>query len=135
VNPYKHGVLSRCWWWFGKRTGKTLRLDLVAEFVDTDGKHIDATPAGDVMVRPDHETAETAGQNPLPSQRVSRKPSDIPEIETRAFAPHMLPDRDVASASFYSRPTIARVCGVPHGDQRSRDGKDYFYFEVPLEKQ
>src|SRR5579871_2323657 len=137
VNPYKHGVLPVLVV-FENGTGKTLRLDLVAELVDTDGKHIDATPATDVMrIGGVTKPPKLPGQNPLPfPTRKPKGPLNIPEIETRAFAPHMLPDRDVASGFFYFqadyRPGVRLyITGI----KDPATGKDYFYFEVPLERQ
>jgi len=65
-DPYKHGVLPVLVV-FENGTGKTLRLDLVAEFVDTDGKHIDATPAGGRdRIGGITKPPKLPGQNPLP---------------------------------------------------------------------
>src|ERR1700690_785820 len=48
LNPNKYGVL-RVVVILENGTGKALRLNLKAEFVRADGKHIDATPPEDVQ--------------------------------------------------------------------------------------
>src|SRR5438128_1441148 len=47
VNPYKYGVLPVLVV-LENSTGKALRLDLEAELVQPNGRHLDATPAADV---------------------------------------------------------------------------------------
>src|SRR5438445_9573594 len=48
VHPYRHGVLPVLVV-LENATGKALRLDLQAEFIQPNGRHLDATPASDVI--------------------------------------------------------------------------------------
>src|SRR5579864_5529806 len=94
VNPYKYGVLPVLVV-LENGTGKALRLDLVAELVDPNGRHIDATPAGNVAHLADSPKApKLPGQSPLPfpTRRERKGPLNVWEIEGRAFAAKMLPE-------------------------------------------
>src|SRR5216684_995227 len=48
VHPYKYGVLPVLVI-LENNTGKALRLELEAEFIQADGRHTGATPASDVI--------------------------------------------------------------------------------------
>src|ERR1051325_1354835 len=49
ANPYKYGILPVLVV-LQNETGKVLRLDLKAQFVDAKNRHIDAMPPGDVVL-------------------------------------------------------------------------------------
>jgi hypothetical protein len=137
VNPYKYGVLPVLVV-VENGTGKALRLDLQAEFVQSDGRHLDSTPAGDVaridgVIKP----PKLPGQSPIPlPHREKKGPLNVWEIEGRAFLARMLPPTDSASGFFYFQTEYqpgSRLYLTGIKDPAS--GKDYFYFEVPMEKQ
>src|SRR5262250_2709971 len=66
VNPYKYGVLPVLVV-LENATGKALRLELEAEFVQPDGRHLDATPASDVTrINGVTKPPKIPGQSPLP---------------------------------------------------------------------
>ena len=77
------------------------------------------------------------GQSPLPLPRREKKgPLNVWEIEGRAFLARMLPTADSASGFFYFQTeykTGSRL--YLNGVKDAASGKDYFYFEVPIEKQ
>ena len=137
VNPYRYGVLPVLVV-VQNDTGKALRLDLQAEVVQADGRHLDATPAGDVA-RIDGviKAPKLPGQSPIPLPHRERKgPLNVWEIEGRGFLARMLPATDSASGFFYFQTEYqpgSRLYLTGIKDPAS--GKDYFYFEVPMEKQ
>ena len=66
MNPNKYGVLPVLVI-LENGTGKALRLDLQAEFVTADSKHVTALPADDVQhLRGVTEAAQDPGAPPLP---------------------------------------------------------------------
>ena len=139
VNPYQHGVLPVLVV-MENGTGKALRLDLEAEFVDPGGKHVEATPASDVVyIDSTVKRPKLPGQSPYPNP-FPRKPKGGPlntcEIEGRAFAPKMLPPGESAFGFFYFQ--AQNIPGSKiylTGIEDAASGKDYFYFEVPFEPQ
>ncbi len=137
VNPYQHGVLPVLVV-MENGTGKALRLDLEAEFVDPGGKHVEATPASDVVyIDSTVKRPKLPGTSPYPNP-FPRKPKGGPlntwEIEGRAFAPKMLPPGESAFGFFYFQ--TQNIPGSKiylTGIKDAASGKDYFYFEVPFE--
>src|SRR5579871_2909928 len=88
VNPVKYGVLPVLVI-FENNTSKTLRLDLQAEYDDPGNRHIDATPASDVLYLGSSvkQPKMPGATRPLPLPHHDKKgPLNTPEIETRAFA-------------------------------------------------
>ena len=137
AEPYKHGVLPVLVV-MQNDTGKTLRLDLNAEFVDPGGRHVEATPASDVIyVDSNVKRPKLPGTSPYPNP-FPRKPKGGPlntwEIEGRAFAPKLLPSGESAYGFFYFQ--TQNIPGSKiylTGVKDAQSGKDYFYFEVPFE--
>jgi hypothetical protein len=137
VNPYRYGVLPVLVV-LENGTGKALRLELEAELVLPDGRHMEATPAADITrVNGVSKPPKIPGQSPLPFPRREKKgPLNVWEIEGRAFVARMLPASDSSSGFFYFQTEYqpgSRLYLTGVKDPAS--GKDYFYFEVPVEKQ
>lgn len=116
-------------------TGKALRLNLRAEFVTADGKHVIAIPPEDVQhLNGGTKAPRMPGTNPLPFPRRDKKgPLNIEEIDGRSFAAKMLPIGERAYGFFYFN--------VQHepgsrlyltGIRDAASGQDYFYYELPL---
>jgi hypothetical protein len=117
-------------------TGKTLRLDLEAEYVDPGNRRIEATPSSEVIyIGTEVKRPRMPGTTPIPLPSRNKKgPLNTPEIETRAFAAKMLPDGNSASGFFYFQtPYVPGSKLVLSGIKDAASGKDYFYFEVPLD--
>ncbi len=139
ANPYKYGVLPVLVV-FQNDTGKALRLDLQAEFVDPGNRHVEATPADDVLyigsnVKPPKLRGSSPYPNPFP-HGPKKGPLNTTEIETRAFAAKMLPAGESAYGFFYFQ--TQNMPGSKlylTGLKDATTGKDYFYFEIPLEKE
>src|ERR1700678_3913128 len=87
VNPYQHGVLPVLLV-LENGTGKAIRLDLRAELVDPGDKHVDATPASDVIyVDSSPKAPRMPGTSPYPNPfpgKVKKGPLNTWEIEGRA---------------------------------------------------
>jgi hypothetical protein len=137
VNPYRYGVLPVLMV-LENGTGKALRLDLEAEFIQPDGRHVESTPAIDVTrINGVTKPPKLPGQGPFPlPHREKKGPLNVWEIEGRAFIARMLPSGDSASGFFYFQTEYqpgSRLYLTGIKDPAS--GKDYFYFEVPIEKQ
>ncbi len=137
AEPYKHGVLPVLVV-MQNDTGKTLRLDLRAEYVDPGGRHVEATPPSDVIyIDSNVKRPKMPGTSPYPNP-FPRKPKGGPlntwEIEGRAFAPKLLPPGENAYGFFYFQ--TQNIPGSKlylTGIKDAQSGKDYFYFEVPFE--
>jgi hypothetical protein len=135
VNPYKYGVIPILVV-LQNDTGKALRLDLHAEFVDPGGRHVDATPASDVIyVGSDPKRPRIPGASPIPLPSRNKKgPLNTSEIEVRAFSAKMLPVGESAFGFFYFQ--TENIPGSKlylTGLKDAASGKDYFYFEIPLD--
>jgi hypothetical protein len=138
LNPNQYGVLPILVV-FENATGGTLRLNLEAQIVDPDNRHIDATPASDIarlggVPKPPKLPGQSPNPIPLP-RKPKKSPLNVPEIEGRAFVAHMLPERDSAFGFFYFQTEFRPGSRLYlTGIKDAGSGKDYFYFEVPLEK-
>jgi hypothetical protein len=136
ANPNKYGVLPILVV-IANATGKALRLDLQAEFIEPDGKHLDATPALDVtFIGGSKKVPRIPGSSgapfPLP-RRTKGGPLDTLEITGRAFAAKLLPAGESVNGFFYFQTdpkpgTKLYLTGI----KDAATGQDYFYYEIPL---
>ncbi|HLW77561.1 MAG TPA: hypothetical protein VKS01_11265 [Bryobacteraceae bacterium] len=135
AEPMKYGVVPVLVI-FENHTGKTLRLDLETEYVDPGNHHVEATPASDVVyIGAQVKRPPMPGSRPFPFPRGTKKgPLNTPEIETRAFAAKMVTDGSSAYGFFYfeTEPIPGSKLYLT-GIKDAQTGKDYFYFEVPLD--
>lgn len=140
LNPNKHGVLPVLVI-LENGTGKALRLNLKAEFVDAGGQHLNATPGDDVIYlegirKPPKIYDPNPLGIPLPRKRLKKGPLNIWQIPGRQFTAKLLPAGESVSGFFYFQTdhepgTRLYLTGI----QDASSGQDYFYFEVPLERQ
>lgn len=139
VNPNKYGVLPVLVV-IENGTGKALRLDLMTEYIDAEKQHVPALSIEDVKnTNFAPKAPRMPGMNPLPfplPSRGKKGPLNVWEIEGRAFAAKLLPPSESASGFFYfySDHTPGSQLYLT-GIKEAATGKDYFYFEVPVEKQ
>ena len=135
ANPYKYGVMPVLVI-LENGTGKTLRLDLQAEFVEPDGRHVNATPASDVTyIGANPHAPRFPGTNPLPfPTRHKKGPLNTWEIEGRAFVVHLLPSGESAHGFFYfeTEPRPGSKLYLT-GIKDAASGEEYLYFEMPLQ--
>jgi hypothetical protein len=137
VNPSKYGVLPVLVI-LENGTGKALRLSLTADYIAPDGKHVDATPAVDVtFIGGSGKPPSMPGSNPLPFPRRAKKgPLNVWEIEGRAFTAKLLPLDEKVFGFFYFQADYKPGSRIYlTGISDASTGKEYLYFEVPLEKQ
>jgi hypothetical protein len=140
ANPYKYGILPVLVI-IQNDTGKALKLDLKAEYIDPANRHSDSMPALDVQLWDGARKASwKTGSSPLPplpplpGRKPKHGPLDVPEIEGLEFSAHLIPEGDSVRGFFYfeaQRLPGARVYLT--GIKDAASGKDYFYFEVPFE--
>ncbi len=119
-------------------TGKALRLNLEADYVGPDSKHVEPTPASEVtFIGGSGKTPRIPGTSPLPFPRREKKgPLNIWEIEGRAFTAKLLPLGEkvygfVYFQTDYKPGSTLYITGISDAST----GKEYLYFEVPLIKQ
>jgi hypothetical protein len=139
LNPNKYGILPVLVV-LENNTGKVLRLDLQAEFVTADGKHLSAMPPDDVQhLGAPARAPRIGGSNPFPvplPTRVKKGPLNVWEIDGRSFAAKLVPVGERAYGFFYfyhDHEPGSRLYLT--GIKDASTGQDYFYFEVPLEPQ
>src|SRR5258708_896049 len=136
VNPSKHGVLPVLVV-LENGTRKAIRLDLRAEFIEPGNRHVDATPANEVVfLGLPPQRPRMPGTNPLPiPTRKKKGPLNTWEIEGRAFSARLLPAGESVSGFFYFQTQFRPGSKIYlTGLKDAATGKDYFYFEVPIEK-
>jgi hypothetical protein len=137
VNPNKYGVLPVLVI-LENGTGKALKLNLEADFVGSDGRHMEATPASDVtFVGGSGKAPPIPGANPLPFPRKSKKgPLNIWEIEGRAFTAKLVPlGEKVFGFVYYQTDYKPGSKLYISGISDASTGKEFLYFEVPMERQ
>jgi hypothetical protein len=141
VRPYKYGILP-VWVIIQNDTGKALRLNLTAQFVDAKNRHIDAMPASDVVLYDGSRKVSWKSGSEQPPLRVPipRKqkhgPLYTPEIEGLAFSARLLPPGESVRGFFYFEAANDPGAHIYlTGIKDAATGQDYFYFEVPFENQ
>ena len=140
ANPYRLGILPVLVI-IKNDTGKALRLDLQAEFIDAHNRHIEAMPPADVVLfdgsRKDSWKTGTGPSSPLPVPLPRKKkngPLHVPEIEGLAFSAHLLPPGESVHGFFYfenANEPGAKIYLT--GIKDAASGRDYLYFEVPMQ--
>ena len=137
VRPYKYGILPVLVI-IQNDTGKALRLNLTAQFVDAGNRHIDAMPASDVVLfdggnKTSWKTGSSPSPLPLPRKQ-KHGPLYAPEIEGLAFSAKLVPPGETVRGFFYFQsPNEPGSRLYLTGIKDAASGKDYFYFEVPWE--
>jgi len=137
VNPNKYGVLPVLVI-LENGTGKALKLNLEADFIGSNGRHMEATPASDVtFIGGSGKAPPIPGANPLPFPRKAKKgPLNIWEIEGRAFTAKLVPPGEKVFGFVYFQTDYAPGSKLyVSGISDASTGKEYLYFEAPMEKQ
>ncbi len=119
-------------------TGKALRLALHADYVGPDSQHVEPeTPSDVTFIGGSGKPPKMPGTSPYPFPRKEKKgPLNIWEIEGRAFTAKLLPLGEKVYGFFYFQADYkpGSTC-IISGVSDAATGKEYLYFEVPLEKQ
>jgi len=137
-NPYQYGFVPILVV-VQNDSGNALRLNLKAEYVDADGRHIEAIPPSELQYRASSPRRnDTGGPIPLPSGPIGRRSKKNPlsgwEIEGLAFNAHMLPANESVHGFFYFqvRPEPGASLYLT-GINEASSGREFFYFEIPLD--
>jgi hypothetical protein len=139
VNPYERGILPVLVI-VENGSGKALRMNLKVQFVDPDNHHLDAYPPEDLIYYQGVKKPPTIGPPtalPIPLPRSKKKgPLNTPEIVNRALSVKLIPPGEKAYGFFYFEATY-RPGSMLYlsGLSDASSGKEYFYFDLPLEKQ
>lgn len=138
VNPYERGILPVLVI-IENGTGKALRLALEVQFVDPDNHHLDAIPPEDVITYQAIKKPPTIGPTtPLPIRLPKSKkkgPLNTPEIVNRALSVKLVPPGESVYGFFYFEAQYRPGSKLyMNGLSDASSGKEYFYFDVPLEK-
>ena len=138
VNPYEHGILPVLVI-VENGSGKALRMDLKVQFVDPDNHHLNAIPPEDVLTYQGVKKPPTIGPPsvlPIPLPRSKKKgPLNTPEIVNRALSVKLIPPGEKAYGFFYFEANYRPGSMLYlNGLSDASSGKEYFYFDLPLEK-
>jgi hypothetical protein len=139
VNPYERGILPVLAI-IENGTGKALRLDLTAQFVDPENRHLDAIPPEDILTyqaikKPPRIGPTTPLPIPLPKSK-KKGPLNTPEIVNRALSVKLVPPGEKVYGFFYFETRLAKGSMLYlTGLSDASTGKEYFYFDVPIETQ
>ncbi len=134
-DPNKYGVLPVLVV-IENNTGKALKLNLEADFVGGEGKHEEATPPSDVtFVGGSGKPPKLPGTSPFP-HRDKKGPLNIWQIEGRAFNARLVPLGEKVFGFVYFQVDYKPGSKLyVSGISDASTGKEYLYFEVPMEKQ
>ncbi len=137
ADPVKYGVLPVLVV-IQNDTGKAIRIQPQAEYVESSGHHVEAISADDVQrigTPPRRKDTNIGIQSPIPlPKKKSNGPLAAWEITGRAFSAKMIPAGEQASGFFYFQARLepgSKFYLI--GLSEASTGKELFYFEVPLD--
>jgi hypothetical protein len=137
VNPYKYGILPVLVV-LQNDTGKALKLNLEAKFIGGEAHDLEAMPPADVVLFNGGKNASWKVPNPRPfplPQKNNKGPLNSPEIEGKAFNARLVPIGESVHGFFYFEVPNAPDSRIYlSGIKEADTGKEFFFFEVPLEK-
>ena len=136
ANPNKYGVLPVLIV-MENGTGKALRLNLEADYISPEGKHVEPTPASDVtFIGGSGKPPKLPGTNPLPFPRKKGGPLNVWEIEGHAFTAKICPvGEKVYGFVYFQNAYLPGSKLYITGISDASSGKEFLYFEVPLVQQ
>jgi len=122
------------------KTGKALRLDIKTEYVSGSGDKVEDTPARDLPYLKGPKQPKLVEESRLPKipgvGGKKKSPLAAWEIEGRAFLSKLLPPGETVSGFFYFQASYRPGSRLYlTGIRDAQTGKEYFYFELPLEQQ
>jgi hypothetical protein len=117
-------------------TDQALKLDtLQVDYTSVDGRHEEATPSSEVQTLGGAKRPRMPNGVAIPLPHKSQKnPLNVWEIEGRSFAAKMLPPHESASGFLYFQ--VEHRPGSKFfltGIKAAATGKDFFFFEIPLD--
>lgn len=132
ANPYKFGILPVLVI-IKNDSGKALRLDLKAEYIDGRDRHIDAIPPQDVAFDAKSPQRPNIGGSPLPLPKKKNPLLNSWEIVGRAFSARMVPPGESVHGFFYFHTELQPQARLYlNGLSEAQSGTELFYFEIPL---
>jgi hypothetical protein len=139
VNPYERGIMPVLVI-IENGSGAALRMNLSVQFVDPNNRHLDAIPPEDLLTYQAIKKPPTIGPPsalPIPLPRSKKKgPLNTPEIVNRALSVKLVPPGEKVYGFFYFEANYAPGLKLYlNGLSNASTGKEYFYFDLPLEKQ
>ena len=138
VNPHKFGVLPILVV-IQNNTGRALRIDAQAEYVDPSGHHLESTSSDDTQYvgsTPRRKDTNIGMQSPIPLPRKKKSggPLSSWEVVGRGFTARMIPVGEQVSGFFYFQTRLEPGAKFYFtGLSEAQTGKELFYFEVPLD--
>ena len=135
ANPYKFGILP-VMVVIQNDSNKALRIDLKTEYVDSQGRHIDAIAAQDVGYEGKAPSRpRMPGTTPIPLPKKKNPMLSSWEIVGRAFSARMVPAGESVSGFVYFHTELQQGAQLYlNGLSEAQSGKELFYFEIPLTK-
>lgn len=134
ANPYKFGILPVLVI-VQNNSGKALRLDLKAEYIDPSGRHIDAIPPQDVAFEAKSPQRPSVTGSPLPLPKKKNPLLNAWEIAGRGFSARMVPAGESVHGFFYFHTQLQPNAQLYlNGLSEAQSGAELFYFEIPLTK-
>ncbi len=138
LDPNAHGILPVLLI-LENKTGKALRLDLKTEYVAGNGDKVESTPARDLQYLHSPKQPKLVEESRLPKipgvGGKKKNPLAAWEIEGRAFLSKLLPPGETVSGFFYFQASYVKGSRLYlTGIRDAQTGKEYFYFELPLER-
>lgn len=137
LNPNDHGILPVLVL-IQNNTGKALSIQPVVRLTDPMRRSIESTPAGDLQYLRSPKQPKIVEESRLP--RIGNKKQKSPlaawEIEGRSFSVRMIPAGETVSGFFYFQTRFLEGSSLYlSGIRDAQTGKEFFYVELPLEKQ
>lgn len=131
ANPYKNGVLPVLVV-IQNDSPEALRLDLKSEYVDGQGRHIDALSSRDILsAGPGPKRPPVVG-SPIPLPK-HKNPLNAWEIPGLAFSARMVPAGESVHGFFYFQSRLEPNSKLYlTGLSEAKSGNELFYFEIPL---
>jgi len=113
---------------------KALKVDLIAEYVTAGGKHLEATPAEEIMYlnSPKRPKGLDQPRFPIPTRKAKNN-LEAWEVTGRAFTAKMVPPGESVSGFVYfqtPKESGSRIYLTGLADTAT--GRELIYFEIPL---
>jgi hypothetical protein len=112
---------------------KALKVDLLAEYVTAGGKHLESTPAEEIMYLNGVKRTDQPPkvQLPIPTRKPKNK-LEAWEVTGRAFNVKLIPPGESVSGFVYFQTVRESGAKIYLNGFSEAGGKDLFYFEIPL---
>ena len=112
---------------------KALRVNLQSAYITAAGKHLDSTPADEIVYLNGVKRPKGPEEIrlPIPTRKAKNK-LEAWEVTGRAFAVKMIPPGESVSGFVYFQVSREPGAKIYLNGFSEAGGKDLFYFEIPL---